>query len=279
MTSFTASPNRITEGDTFTLTWTAPCGYVSVAQRGQPPFLVLRQSNDSYQLKPGTGYPTAAGDTVYEAKNGDTATPLSTTVTMNPKATPTPAGPPTVSLSPAGATSCHPKKASNVVTACSVGFNASATNYTSLDWSGCCAGSSGTTGNCQVNAIQGFTCSVTATGAGGTASANGTATGINSSPNIGGNATYDHGVPLPLNSVVWANYDATEPDGDGFSCVKTFAQGGSCGSYDTCGLVFYGVGKVRFDTNSPASTCCWAVQWKDEWGALKNSPQYCVDTQ
>jgi hypothetical protein len=91
MTSFTASPSRIAEGDAFTLYWTAPCGSVSVAQRGQTPFLVLQPSSGSYQLKSGlAGYPTASGDTVYEAKNGGTATPLNMTVTLQPKATPTP---------------------------------------------------------------------------------------------------------------------------------------------------------------------------------------------
>ena len=221
------------------------------------------------------GYPTGTGDASYEAKNGDTATPVRATVTVNPKAT---AAAPTVSLSPASGTTCHPKKAGGVVTPCTVGFSASATGYTSLDWSGCCSGSSGTTGNCQVNALQSFTCSVTATGPGGTASASGTASGVNSPPAIGGNVTYSANPP-PINSVVVANYDASDPDGDGISCVRTFAQGGPCGSYDTCGLVYYGVGKVRFDTNSPAGTCCWAVQWQDEWGALKNSPQNCVNTQ
>jgi len=283
MTSFTATPSTITTGDTFTLNWTAPCGFVSLARAGQSPFAMLQPSSGSYQVPPSSpGYPTGTGTVSYEAKNGDTATPIHTTVTVNPKATPTPAAAPTVSLSPTSGTTCHPIKRSGVVTACSVNFNASGTGYTSLAWSGCCSGSTGTPGACRINDITStFTCTVTATGDGGTASANGTATGINSPPFLGSTPTYSPSAPLPENTVVWANYDANDPDGDGYSCVRTRACGGPCGSIDTCSIVpsLTSQGQVRFDTGSSAGTCCWGVQWTDEWGAITNSPNFSVPVQ
>ena len=91
MTSFTADPATITNGAAFTLRWAAPCGFVSLAQKGQGPFITLQPSTGSYALQTGqNGYPTATGNTVYEARNGDTATPLEATLTVNAAATPTP---------------------------------------------------------------------------------------------------------------------------------------------------------------------------------------------
>jgi len=140
----------------------------------------------------------------------------------------------------------------------------------------------GTPGACRINDITStFTCTVTATGDGGTASANGTATGINSPPFLGSTPTYSPSAPLPENTVVWANYDANDPDGDGYSCVRTRACGGPCGSIDTCSMVpsLTSQGQVRFDTGSSAGTCCWGVQWTDEWGAITNSPNFSVPVQ
>jgi hypothetical protein len=91
LTTFAASPSTITVGDSFTLNWTAPCGFVSLALTGQTPFITLQPSTGSYQVRSGeAGYPAAMGDISYEAKNGDTATPFRTTVTMKPVPTPTP---------------------------------------------------------------------------------------------------------------------------------------------------------------------------------------------
>ena len=88
MISFAANPSTITEGDSFTLGWSAPCGYVSLAQKGQDPFLLNQPSTGSYQLRAGSaGYPASSGDTVYEAANGDVAQRLRVTVTMNPRVT------------------------------------------------------------------------------------------------------------------------------------------------------------------------------------------------
>ena len=101
MTSFTADPATITNGDPFTLRWAAPCGFVSLAQKGQGPFITLQPSTGSYALQTGqNGYPTATGNTVYEARNGDTATPREATVTVNPAATPTPTATPAPTCPP-----------------------------------------------------------------------------------------------------------------------------------------------------------------------------------
>jgi hypothetical protein len=93
MESFTAEPPTITDGDTFTLKWKAPCGYVSLAQKGKAQFALSQPSEGSYTLRPDfNGYPTATGDTVYEATNGDVARRLYATVTVNPRPTATPSG-------------------------------------------------------------------------------------------------------------------------------------------------------------------------------------------
>ena len=281
MTSFTADPAAITNGNPFTLRWAAPCGFVSLAQKGQGPFITLQPSTGSYALQTGqNGYPTAAGNTVYEARNGDTATPREATVTVNPAATPTPAAP-TVSLSPASGTTCHPKKNGGVVTPCSVTFNASGTGYASLAWAGCCAGSTGTAGACHVNDITTtFTCTVTATGDGGTARANTTANGVNSPPTIGDKETYSLPTPLPLNTDnVLGYYTVLDPDGDGVACFH-WAGSYPCVSYDTCAMTSIGnTAKLRFDVTSPAGFCTWWVQWQDEWGALATSPHYQVEAK
>ena len=85
MKSFTADPATITNGDSFTLRWAAPCGFVTLAQKGQGPFITLEPSTGSYTLQIGmSGYPAATGDIVYEARNADTATPREATVTVLP---------------------------------------------------------------------------------------------------------------------------------------------------------------------------------------------------
>jgi hypothetical protein len=120
LASFTANPSTIMEGDAFTLSWSAPCGFVSLALRGQSPFKTLLSSAGSYQVQSGQpGYPTAYGATAYEAKNGDTATPLNTTVTMNPKPTPAPTPRPT----PTDTGANEPASAANVASFGTVAWN------------------------------------------------------------------------------------------------------------------------------------------------------------
>lgn len=83
----------------------------------------------------------------------------------------------------AGTTRCEPaKSAGGVVTPCTVPFRAAGRGFTSLAWSGCCAGSTGETGSCSVNALAAFSCTVTATGPNGTTSASATATGVDAGP-------------------------------------------------------------------------------------------------
>jgi hypothetical protein len=101
MTSFSANPSTITEGDSFTLTWTAPCGFVTLSIKGQSPFTQNQPSNGSYELRSGAnGYPAATGSTTYEATNGDVAQRFTATVTVNPKATPTPTATATATATP-----------------------------------------------------------------------------------------------------------------------------------------------------------------------------------
>ena len=159
MTSFTADPATITDGDTFTLRWAAPSGFVSLAQKGKGPFQTLLPSTGSYVLRPGLdGYPTVTGDTVYEARNADTATPREATVTVQPKVTPN--RPPTVSVA-VSASTCHPVSKTSP---CSVTCTATASdpdgdtlNYA---WSGCASGTAAAA-TCTVSKLTAFTCSWT----------------------------------------------------------------------------------------------------------------------
>jgi hypothetical protein len=272
MTSFTADPATITDGDAFTLKWTAPCGFVTLAQKGQQPFMTLLPSTGTYALQPGlNGYPTATGNTVYEARNADTATPLDVTVTVQAK--PTPTAPPSVTLSAQnGITTCHPAKTVTSVTTCMVTFNASGSGYTSLAWSGCCAGwSTGATGNCGVNAIADFTCTVKATGPGGTASASATAKGVDTAP-VADSLCCQVGTAcvtsLPTNTA-WIACDAgfhyTEDDQNGQTACSVQASG-ACAFVQT--ISCYAAAGFGYDVSTSAATgtCLMQVTLTDLWG-------------
>ena len=182
MTSFTASPSTITDGDTLRFTWTAPCGFVSIAQAGQTPFTTLQPSNGSYQLKPSApGYPTATDvATAYEAKNGDTATPLRATVTMKPSR------PPTVSVS-ASPSSCHPQKwnSQSCTVTCVANASSPAGSALSYQWSGCASGT-GSTGTCSFSQPgNSGACTITVTdGRGGSATDSRTVQSTNVAPDV-----------------------------------------------------------------------------------------------
>jgi hypothetical protein len=179
MTSFTASPTTVTQGNSFTLSWSAPCGWVSLALAGQTPFATLQPSNGTYTLQQGQGgYPTNTGSTVYEAKNGDTATPRSATVTVT-SANHDPAV--TVAASAPG---CHPRHATPQ--SCTVTCTASASDQDSdslsYSWSGCATGS-GTTATCTITQPGANACTVTVTdGKGGNGTGSATVTGTNDAP-------------------------------------------------------------------------------------------------
>jgi len=262
MTSFTANPSAITDGDAFTLSWTAPCGFVSLAQTGQSPFIVLQPSTGSYALRPGlNGYPTVSGDTIYEAKNGDTATPLRTTVTMNPKRAPT------ISLS--GASSCYPVHAGNA--GCNVQVTANASNYDSISWGGCCSGS-GTTANCHVSGLGSFTCTANATGSGGSAQASAQVTGINAAPTLPLSGIHRSPDTADCNTAV--TFDFTITDEEGISWCPSVTPSGACVSVDSAECPVSGSPKVvRIRTRTwptPQTTfghCYIDFKAQDVWGA------------
>jgi len=283
MTTFTVSPSTITDGDTLTFNWTAPCGFVSIAQAGQSPFTTLQQSSDSYRLRPNTpGYPTAPGATVYEAKNGDTATPLRATVTTKAKVGPA------ISLSGAG--SCYPVHAGNA--GCNVQVTASASNYDSIAWSGCCSGS-GTTATCHVPNPGSFTCSASATGPGGSAQTSMQVSGTNAAPTQS-NGCWHGGVDAGCVSATsfLANqacagdaltyrFVAADPDdpvpSSSLTCSATSQTPGVC---TVCQCWLYNAGTMRFFVEfgtRAAGTCTLAVTVTDDWGAATTvSPSVTV---
>ena len=271
MTSFAADPATITDGDTFTLRWAAPCGFVSLAQKGKGPFQTLLPSTGSYVLRPGLdGYPTASGNTVFEARNADTATPRETAVTVTAKATPT--------ISLAGASSCYPVKAGNA--GCNVSVTATATNYSSIAWSGCCAGSSGTTGNCHVPDLNAYTCTASATGAGGSAQADKQVTGTNAAPVISGWDTNWHNPPCDAD----LNFEFTITDEEGVASCPTVEVVGAC-SYVNIACPVPGYSKAVFlyvhtwAPPQPQSWLCYGgLVVRDAWGvnSAKFTPAFSV---
>jgi hypothetical protein len=281
MTSFTASPSRITEGDAFTLNWTALCGFVSVAQRGQTPFLVLQPSSGSYQLKSGlAGYPTAAGDTVYEAKNGDTATPVNTTVTLQPKATPTPTPnrAPSVSVA-ASASTCHPQTPS---TPCTVTCTATASDpdgdALSYAWSGCASGG-GSSAACRVSNLTPFTCSVSVSdGRGGTASGSATVTGVNRAPTVtfssGPVPTGGGSGPVLCGTGAWIYFNYTDVDGDPLSDGQGELVSGPCTKGEVRG--YPSAVWIAVQMPSTPQSCQVAAMAADGWGYTSwvNSPVF-----
>jgi len=283
MTSFTASPSRITDGDAFTFNWAAPCGFVSLAQKGQSPFITLQPSNGSYQLKTGlVGYPTASGDTIYEAKNGDTATPFNTTVTMQPKATPTPAAnrAPTVSVAAAAGT-CHPRSPTQPCTVtCTATANDADGDALSYAWSGCASGG-GSSATCTVSNLTAFTCSVAVNdGRGGTASGSATVTGVNRAPSVSFNSGpvpsgCGSSIPVLCGCEAWIYFDFSDVDGDPLSDGQGEVASGPCGLVEVRGNA---TGSVWVAIKMPPTpqSCQVHAKAADGWGYTSwvNSPVF-----
>ena len=271
MTSFTADPATITNGDTFTLRWAAPCGFVSLAQKGRGPFMILLPSTGSYALRTGLdGYPTATGNTVYEARNADTATPREATVTVNAAATPTPAPnrPPTVSVAPSAST-CHPP---SPTIPCTVTCTAAASDpdgdALSYAWSGCASGAAAAA-TCTVSKLKDFTCSVNVSdGRGGTATASATVTGTNLAPQEDTPYCYPtdnwwEGWVYPNRTDAFVSVRTKNDDpGDVITCTLLASSGSGCTNV--------GLGSnctVDFTSGAAGTSCQFQVKNVDAWGA------------
>jgi hypothetical protein len=271
MTSFTADPATITDGDSFTLRWAAPCGFVSLAQKGKGPFMTLLPSTGSYALRPGLdGYPAATGNTVYEARNADTATPREATVTTKAKLQVS------VSASPDG---CHPQKWNSK--ACTVTCAANATGgsggTSSYQWSGCASGA-GSTGTCSFTQPGSADCTVTVTdGQGRTASASKTVQGVNAAPGVS-NVCWKWSSYLPwgcipnaisngLMYVTWSPTDDDPAPASSTTCTAASITPATCSvspavpAGSACGSMAVLVANVA------SGTCTVAVTATDDWGA------------
>jgi hypothetical protein len=285
--SFAASPPTITLGDSFTFEWEGHGGTVCLARKGESPFVVGLPSSGSRVMALGAaGYPRSEGAIVYEAMIGDVVVKREVTVAVNPVPTPTPE-PPIVTLSSASIDSCHPTLSSGNITPCTIPFTATASHYTGLAWAGCCAGSSGTSGTCSVNAIQAFTCSVTATGPGGSATANATVTGVNTGPTQGAFAWLHNGVAvttLPAGHSITDDaaiaFDVTDPDGDArqdMTCAVTGLSG--CGWQGSCHVhsTYYLRLSFTVVTGATGTVCRFTVNVSDAWGTPGPSTSYSVN--
>ncbi len=263
--SFTARPASIIEGEDITLSWQGENGIVSLARKGAAPFAVGLPQAGTFVLKPGSGgYPVAIGANVYEAAIGDLAQRLETAVEVAPRPTPTPtpppASPPAVSVSGGG--SCHPSPSDP----CPVAFSASGVNFSSLAWSGCCSGS-GAEAICAVTRPGDFTCTVTASGPGGTASASGTARGVNDTPSCGP-SDVDPPSPACCNQTVTFSFSVSDEQSSGQACSVRRVEGAcSCPGCAPAACVPLGV-QVGVKTQNPGGgRCTVTARYTDVWGA------------
>jgi hypothetical protein len=252
-------------GDTFTLSWQGENGAVSLAEKGLAPFVTGLPSSGSQVLTSGAkGYPMATGAAVYEAAIGDAAKRLETTVTVNPRPTPS------VSLS--GEDSCHPRPSQP----CEVALTAIATSYTSLSWTGCCAGSSGTDGRCKVRNLSTYTCTVTAIGDGGTASASRNVTGVNAAPVLVGDCSPPYSY-LPYDCSVTISCDVSDEDVASLDCTHFPVGSQYCGvahggSYCVSETSTSGKRYFVLSTGTKEHDCnVTEIQVTDEWGATAST--------
>jgi len=117
------------------------------------------------------------------------------TPTPTPEATPAPEPTPSVTVALVrDLPECHPHPKHP----CDVPFTATGENYDTLAWTGCCEGSSGTTGICIVEAVAEYACTVTAKGSGGSASDSAVVTGVNDEPQLEGGRLVRSGVVADL---------------------------------------------------------------------------------
>jgi hypothetical protein len=274
MTSFSASSATIVDGDSFALSWTAPCGSVSIGIKGQSPFILNQPTSGSYQLKPGLpGYPTAPGDTIYEATNGDVAQRFTATVMMKAKLQ--------VSVS-ASPDSCHPQKWNSK--ACTVTCSADTTGGNSgalsYQWSGCASGS-GSTGTCTFSQPGSADCNVAVTDSKGvSATASKTVQGSNAAPGVTNPRWYYTGVPCTYKNC-WFFLTPTDDDPQPSSSIVSCSAEAVSGTTG-CGLLPGGAGgngcypnmtlsydsglAINMETNTSGTICQLRVTITDDWG-------------
>ena len=147
---------------------------------------------------------------------GSSATP---TPTATPTATPTPNTQPAPTISVSGPDSCYPYPS------CGASMTASGSNYASLSWSGCCSGS-GTASTCNFTDLGAHTCTVTATGPGGTATANKVVTGTNTAPVVQytGNSTGSGALACNLPDVAFG-FQITDEENSVYQCAPATVNG------------------------------------------------------
>ena len=186
-------------------------------------------------------------------------------MTVQPKATPTPAAP-TVSVS--GPDSCYPYPS------CGAVITASGSNYDSLSWSGCCSGNR-TTATCSFADLATHTCTVTATGPGGSATASKAVKGVNVAPVVSYVGNNVGTSPLPCNTAVSVTFKITDEESRVYACQPATVQGPPTCAYDSIVCPVSGSPsyvEVHMNTldHHQGVLCYVGLQVVDRFGALSN---------
>ena len=204
------------------------------------------------------GLPVVCGALVAASCGG------TTTVTAPGTPTPTPVATPTVAVSISGPDTCYPYPS------CGAAMTASGSGYTSLAWSGCCSGSAATS-TCDFTDLAPHTCTVTAAGPGGSATASRTVTGVNAAPQVTGLDL----APTSCNTNVIFQFTVTDEDKRAYQCLPPTITGAPCilNSVACPSASDPSVVEVSVNTGaSPAgSSCSVGLQVRDRFGSDSNT--------
>jgi hypothetical protein len=175
VSTFRAQPSIVAEGESFELHWEAEGGTVSLAIKGEGPFVVGLPMSGFHVLSEGaSGYPSGVGETTYEATVGDGAARAETTVTVQSNRPPSA----TVSCSPS---TCHPPAGGSCSSTCTADASDEDGDDLTYAWSGCARGSERTAA-CTVNALSAFTATVNVSDGQASVTASAVVTGTNRAP-------------------------------------------------------------------------------------------------
>ncbi len=168
--------------------------------------------------------------------------------------------PPTVAVTSSG--DCHP--------VCTATFTATATNATSVSWSGCASGTGNQT-TCPVNSLGAVTATATATGPGGTAQGSASAKGINATPLVTclGNYFFPAGSDVPI---LYGVNDPDDPPSTGTGWAEYY-DGLVYGAAFRSGTVW----EVGIHVGTGHGTV--TLHYTDRWGAATTADCRVTGTQ
>jgi hypothetical protein len=189
--------------------------------------------------------------------------------TTEPSTTATPTPTPTVasavSVTISGPDTCYPYPS------CSAAMTASGSNYTSLTWGGCCSGTAATS-TCEFTDLAAHTCTITAVGPGGTATASKTVAGANVAPQVTGLDL----PPASCNADVTFQFTVTDEEKRAYECLPPTVTSSppcvlrsvACPTASDPSVV---VVSVNTGSAPAGSSCSVSLQVRDRFGAESNT--------